>query len=118
MAEIELWRAVSLDSGDDAWVFPSETGKTPLSRDKVWRRRIGPKLKDAGLGWVDFHVMRRTHSTLINEIHDDPKLVADQLGHTVDVNQHVYTRASIARRKTAVDAVPGHSGEKYHAGTN
>ena len=36
----------------------------------------------------------------MNEIHDDPKLVADQLGHTVDVNQNVYTRASIARRKT------------------
>jgi len=49
--------------------------------------------------------MRRTHSTLMNEIHDDPKLVADQLGHTVDVNQNVYTRASIARRKTAVDAL-------------
>lgn len=105
MAEIELWRAVSLDASADAWVFPSETGKTPLSRDNVWRRRIGPQLRAAGLGWVDFHVMRRTHSTLMNEIHDDPKLVADQLGHTVDVNQNVYTRASIARRKTAVDAL-------------
>lgn len=105
MAEIELWRAVSLDASGDAWVFPSETGKTPLGRDNVWRRRIGPKLKEAGLGWVDFHVMRRTHSTLMNEIHDDPKLVADQLGHTVDVNQNVYTRASVARRKTAVDAL-------------
>jgi integrase len=80
-------------------------GRTPLGRDNVWRRRIGPQLKAAGLEWVDFHVMRRTHSTLMNEIHDDPKLVADQLGHTVDVNQNVYTRASIARRKTAVDAL-------------
>jgi integrase len=103
--DVELWREISLDSSSDAWVFPSESGKTPLGRDNVWRRRIGPRLKDAGLGWVDFHVMRRTHSTLMNEIHDDPKLVADQLGHTVDVNQNVYTRASIARRKTAVDAL-------------
>lgn len=31
--------------------------------------------------------------------------LADQLGHTVDVNQNVYTRASIARRKTALDAL-------------
>lgn len=105
LAEIEFWRGVSLDTNDDAWVFPSETGKTPLSRDNVWRRRIGPQLESVGLGWVDFHVMRRTHSSLMNEIHDDPKLVADQLGHTVDVNQNVYTRASIARRKTAVDAL-------------
>jgi integrase len=105
LAEIELWRSVSLDASEDAWVFPSETGKTPVSRDNLWRRRIGPHLKSVGLGWVDFHVMRRTHSSLMNEIHDDPKLVADQLGHTVDVNQNVYTRASVARRKTAVDAL-------------
>jgi integrase len=105
VTEIQLWRAVSLDPGHDAWVFPSESGKTPLGRDNVWRRRIGPKLEAVGLDWVDFHVMRRTHSTLMNEIHDDPKLVADQLGHTVDVNQNVYTRASVARRKTAVDAL-------------
>jgi hypothetical protein len=51
------------------------------------------------------HSLTALHSSLMNEIHDDPKLVADQLGHTVDVNQNVYTRASIARRKTAVDAL-------------
>jgi len=32
--------------------------------------------------------MRRTFSTLMNEIHGDPQVTADQLGHTVDVNQH------------------------------
>jgi integrase len=102
LEEIESWRGLSRDTRADAWVFPSEKD-TPLSRDNVWRRRIGPKLEGVGLGWVDFHVMRRTHATLMNEIHDDPKMVADQLGHTVDVNQNVYTRASVARRKEAVD---------------
>jgi hypothetical protein len=38
-------------------------------------------------------------------LHDDPKLIADQFGHTVDINQNVYTKASIARRKVAVDAL-------------
>lgn len=103
--EIHAWKLISFDTCADAWVFPSEALKTPLGRDNVWRRRIGPKLEAVGLGWVDFHVMRRTHATLMNEIHDDPKLVADQLGHTVDVNQNVYTRASVARRKVAVDAL-------------
>jgi integrase len=103
--DIREWKAVSADTRDDAWVFPSETGKTPVSRDNLWRRHIGPQLEKAGLGFVDFHVMRRTHATHMNEIHDDPKLVADQLGHTVDVNQNVYTRASVARRKEAVDAL-------------
>lgn len=105
MDDIRAWKDISLNPGEDAWVFPSETGKTPLGRDNVWRRRIGPKLKAAGLGFVDFHVMRRTHSTLMNEIHDNPQMVADQMGHTVDVNQNVYTRASVARRKEAVDAL-------------
>jgi len=67
--------------------------------------RSPPALKAAGLGWVDFHVMRRTHATLMNDLHDNPKLVADQLGHTLDVNQNVYTRVSIMKRKHAVDAL-------------
>jgi integrase len=105
LEEVQAWKEISLDTSPDAWVFPSETGKSPLSRDNVWRRRIGPQLKAVGLEWVNFQVMRRTHATHMNEIHDDPKLVADQLGHTLDVNQNVYTRASVARRKKAVDAL-------------
>ena len=105
LEEIQAWKSISLDVSAGAWVFPSETGKTPVGRDNIWRRQIGPKLKAAGLDWVDFHVMRRTHATLMNELHDDPKLVADQMGHTLDVNQNVYTRASLGRRKDAVDAL-------------
>jgi len=103
LADLQTWKSISRDASADAWVFPSETGKTPLIRDNVWRRYIGPKLESIGLGWVDFQAMRRTHSTGMNETCDDPKLVADQLGHTVDVNQNVYTKASVARRKAAVD---------------
>ncbi len=103
LADIKDWRDMSGSSGAEDWVFPSRAGKTPLSRDNLSRRHIAPALTDVGLGWVDFHVMRRTHATLMNEIHDDPKLVADQLGHTLDVNQNVYTRVSLMRRKCAVD---------------
>ena len=98
------WKQYVLDPSPEAWVFPSETGKTPVTRDNVWRRSIAPRLAEANLEWVDFHVMRRTHATLMNEIHDDPKMVADQLGHTLDVSQNVYTRAALERRKRAVDA--------------
>ena len=105
LADIEDWRVASRKNGPDHWVFPSRTGETPLSRDNMARRHMGPLLNSVGLGWVDFHVMRRTHATLMNEMHDDPKLVADQLGHTLDVNQNVYTRVSLIRRKRAVDAL-------------
>ncbi len=47
--------------------------------------------------------LHRMHSTRMNEIQDD-LILADLLGHTVGVNQNVWTRASVARRKSAVDA--------------
>jgi len=33
----------------------------------------------------------------------DPKVTADQLGHSVDVNQNVYTQANLKRRLEAVN---------------
>jgi len=56
-----------------------------------------------GLAWVNFQVMRRTHSTLMNNMGIEGKLVADQLGHSLDVNQNVYTQSPVQRRKDAVD---------------
>ena len=102
-ADIAEWRSVSPSVEPDAWVFLSETVKTPLSRDNVWRRAILPKLQEVGLGWVNFQVMRRTHSTLMNQLKVEPKLVADQLGHTLDVNQNVYTIPDLTRRRDAVN---------------
>jgi len=50
-----------------------------------------PKLEGVGLAWANFQVMRRTHATLMKTLGADGKLVADQLGHTLDVNQNVYS---------------------------
>jgi integrase len=87
------------------WVFPSETLKTPIAKHHVWRRNFLPKLRAAGLGWVDFHVFRRTHSTLMRESGADPKTVADNMGPTLDVNQNVYTQTPLNMRKDAVNAL-------------
>jgi integrase len=103
LSEINEWRRVSLDSRSDAWVFPSETMKTPVSKDNCWRRHIAPKLKEIGLDWVNFQVMRRTHSSLMNHLKRDPKVVADQLGHTLDVNQNIYTQAPMELKVEAVN---------------
>jgi hypothetical protein len=35
----------------------------------------------------------------------DPKLIADQQGHTVDVNLNVYTRTSIESRRAAAETL-------------
>jgi len=61
------------------------------------------RLWKVGLGWVDFHVMRRTHSSLMRDLGVDPKIVADQQGHTLDVNLNVYAQTSLERRIEAVE---------------
>jgi integrase len=100
--EIEAWRKLAVTTADGAWVFPSER-MTPLAKENIWRRSIGPKLEKAGLGWVNFQVMRRTHASLMNDLGVEGKLVADQLGHSLDVNQNVYTQSAVSRRQVAVN---------------
>ena len=67
LVEIEAWRIVSINTDNKAWVFPSER-MTPLAMENVWRRNIGPKLDEVGLDWVNFQVMRRTHSSLMGDL--------------------------------------------------
>ena len=105
LASINEWRAVSPDTSVDAWVFPSEKLTTPLTEDNCWRRGFLPKLIPVGLAWANFQVMRRTHSSLLKELDVDPHVRAEQMGHTIDVNENVYTVTSIRRRKEAVNAL-------------
>jgi integrase len=102
LAEIEAWRRTAVATRDDAWVFPSER-MTPLSKDNCWYRDMRPALAKVGLGWANFQVMRRTHATLMKVLGADGKLVADQLGHTLDVNQNVYTQSPVASRLVIVN---------------
>ena len=102
LRDIEAWRVLSPVTRDDAWVFPSER-MTPLSKDNCWNRSIKPKLASVGLGWANFLVMRRTHATLMRGLGIDGKLVADQLGHSLDVSQNVYTQTPVESRLPAVN---------------
>ena len=97
LAEIENWRIMAVATRDDAWVFPSER-MTPLSKDNCWRRVMFPALAKVGLRWANFLVMRRTHATLMKALGADGKLVADQLGHSLDVSQNVYTQSTVESR--------------------
>ena len=94
---------LAIDPAPEAWVFPSEKLSTPLRKDNCWRLGFLPRLKPIGLAWVNFQVMRRTHSCLMKELDVDPQVRAEQMGHTVDVNENVYTRTSLQRRREAVN---------------
>jgi integrase len=99
---LDRWREFSGCTTPSAFVFPSERG-TALSKDNVWRRNMQPKLAAVGLGWCDFQVMRRTHATLMRRLKADPKLVADQLGHSVDVSLNVYAQSPVEGRLALVN---------------
>lgn len=103
LAAIAEWRELARDRSAEAWVFPSEKGSTPLRKDNCWRRHFKPHLEAAGLGWVNFQVMRKTHNCLLKDLDVDPNIRAEQMGHTVDVNVNVYTETSLARRREAVN---------------
>lgn len=102
VADLDRWRTFSRDSGPDAWVFPSERLTTPLSKDNCWRRCMEPKLREVGLAWANFQVMRRTLPSLGREQGADPKVVADQLGHGLGVSLDVYTQADLAQKAATV----------------
>jgi integrase len=93
------------DQTNDGWVFPSERIISPLLPDNILRRAIYPRLESLGLGWINFAVLRRTHSTLHQERGTDPKIIADQQGHGLGVHLSDYVDSSIARKREAVSAL-------------
>jgi hypothetical protein len=55
------------------------------------------------MDWANVQVMRRTHAPLMNGLGVNGKLVADQLGHSLDVNQNVYMQTPVENRLPAVN---------------
>jgi integrase len=94
------WLDLLQDNSDGAWLFPSETGNTPLSYSNVFRRRIQPALAKVGLGAVNFQVLRRTWVTEFSQVERDPNVRAQLAGHSVDVDANVYNQpqAAVLRR--------------------
>jgi integrase len=99
--DLRQWLSSSPETGAEGWLFPSEK-LTPIGSENMLNRHIRPRLKTVGLEWVEFRVMRRTHSSLMNEKGVNPKLIADQQGHGVDVNLNVYTQSSVESRIEAL----------------
>jgi integrase len=99
--DIETWRTLCGDVSDEALVFPSERG-TLMSRDNFLRRNIQKKLATVGLGWVNFQVLRRTQASLSHDQKIDPKVSADQRGHTIGVAIDTYTITDNESRLEAV----------------
>jgi site-specific recombinase XerC len=99
------WITTLPERSGEAWVFPSERIVTPLLPDNVLRRCIHPRLEPLGLDWINFAVLRRSHSTLHQERGTDPKIIADQQGHGLGVHLSKYVDSSVVRKREAVSAL-------------
>jgi integrase len=102
---LTVWIATLPEGNKEGWVFPSERIVTPLLPDNVLRRCIYPRLGPLGLDWINFAVLRRSHSTLHQEKGTDPKIIADQQGHGLGVHMASYIDSSVARKQEAVTAL-------------
>jgi integrase len=102
---LTAWIATLADGNSEGWVFPSERIVTPLLPDNVLRRCIHPRLEPVGLDWINFAVLRRSHSTLHQEKGTDPKIIADQQGHGLVVHLAKYVESSVASKRDAVTAL-------------
>jgi hypothetical protein len=74
-------------------------GETLLAEIAQWWALSVDTTADA---WV-FPSETGSCSSLMNDQGTDGKVVADQLGHTLDVNQNVYTRVAFDREQEAVN---------------
>jgi integrase len=103
--DLNDWREISRNTQPDAWVFPSENGRTPLWANNAWYDKIRPTLTTLGLGWVNYQVLRRSAVTLLNATGADGTIVAAQCGHTVDVSTNVYNHVGLERQLQAVQTL-------------
>jgi hypothetical protein len=89
------------------WAHSGVYGNNDFRRPAVPARRwdlttTPPRLKKQTE--CRLKLQARTHSCLLDELGVDPQVRADQMGHSVDVNQNQYARSSLKRRKDTVNA--------------
>ena len=99
MERLNSWIASLPANGLNDCVFPSTTLVTPIWPESVLRNYVRPKLRPAELGWINFAVLRRSHSTLHKQRHSDLKIIADQQGHGMRTHLDSYVQSAVSERK-------------------
>ena len=104
LVSIDEWRALSLDTATMRGCSRRRNSR------RLWPRTIAggefwteAQASRFGLGKLPGHAAH--YSSLLKELDVDPHVRAEQMGHTMDVNENVYTFTSLKRRKEAVNAL-------------
>jgi len=99
---LKAWIELLRDRSPEAWLFPSEREATPMDPGNLWRRRIQPALKIAGVTGVNYQALRRTWVSQMAEAERDPKIRAQLAGHSVDVSENEYRQPDLERLEAAM----------------
>jgi hypothetical protein len=99
LERVRSWVAMLPVNGPKDCVFPSTKLVTPIWPESVLRNYVRPKLRPAQLGWINFAVLRRSHSTLHKQRKSDLKIIADQQGHGMRTHLDSYVQSGVTERK-------------------
>jgi hypothetical protein len=99
LERLAAWIGALPSNGPNDCVFPSSTLAMPIWPESVLRNYVRPKLRPAGLGWINFAVVRRSHSTLHKQRNSDLKIIADQQGHGMRTHLDAYVQSGVEERK-------------------
>jgi hypothetical protein len=99
LERLKSWISRLAVDGPQDCVFPSTTLVTPIWPESVLRNYIRPTLRPGDLGWINFAVLRLSHSTLHKQRNSDLKIIADQQGHGVRTHLDNYVQSAVAKRK-------------------
>lgn len=99
LVRLRTWISKLVAQGAGDCVFPSANLATPIWPESMLRLYVRPLLRPAGLGWINFAVLRRSHSTLHKQRNSDLKIIADQQGHGMRTHLDAYVQSGVAERK-------------------
>jgi len=105
------WRAQTPYSADTDYVFASaaKKGAQPLWMSRVMQHWIKPAAEKAGItGLKGWHTLRRSYASILQQHHNDPKVVQEALRHAssrfcLDVYAQAITEEKRAAHNDVID---------------
>jgi integrase len=89
-------------TGPDDFVLVSRAG-TPIDEHNVAARKLKPIGRALGMPWLSWHVFRRTHTTLANQLGMQFGDRMAMMGHSDARMTMLYTAEDMDRRRKVLD---------------
>jgi site-specific recombinase XerD len=105
VAAREILREV-LARHDSDWVFPSRTGKTPISANNFVKRVFDPALDAAGIKGVTWHTLRHTFGSRLAQEGAPLFTVGRLMGHKRASTTERYAHLAPSHEQEAVEKLP------------